>query len=195
MKFLDKIHQKTHDIPCLELLVIYGSYVRNELTSKSDMDFFAMFHDQKSLEKREEQLYNILTIECDVEMNLPASLYAVSEYEDIDKSFFYGIVTEGFVITPAISSYLLKIVDPSPKILFTYSMDTLSPKEKVKVSQILYGYSQKKNDKMYTYEGILRDVQGKRVRSGILIPQKYENDLEMFMRSHKLNYQKEVVFV
>lgn len=194
-KFLDEIHHKTRAINGLELLVIYGSYVRNELTAKSDVDFFAMFHDQKSLEEGEERLYNILTTECDVELNLPASLYAVNEDKTIDKSIFYGIITEGFVITPAISNYLLKIVDPSPKVLFTYSMEALSPQEKVKVNQILYGYSQKKKDKKYTYKGVLQDVQGKRVRSGILVPQEYESDLEMFMRSHKLRYQKEVVFV
>jgi len=50
-KFLDKIHQKTYDIKGLELLVAYGSYVRGELTSKSDVDFFAMFHDPQSLKK------------------------------------------------------------------------------------------------------------------------------------------------
>jgi len=146
-KFLDKIHQKTYDIKGLELLVIYGSYVRNELTSKSDVDFFAMFHDRKSLEKGEERLYNILTTECDVEINLPASLYAVSEDEGMDKSIFYGILTEGYMITPAISNYLLKIINPSPQVIFTYTMDELSPQEKVKVNQILYGYSQKKKDK------------------------------------------------
>lgn len=193
-KFLDKIHQKTHAINGLELLVVYGSYVRNELTSKSDIDFFAMFHDEKSLEKGEEKLYNILGAECDVEMELPAALYAVSEDEDMDKSFFYGILTEGFVITPAISDYLLKIVKPSPKVLFTYSMDELSPQEKVKVNQILYGYSQKKKDKRYTYDGILKDINAKRVRSGILVSQKYENELERFMRRHNLNYAKKVVF-
>lgn len=29
-------------------------------------------------------------------MNLPASLYAVSEDDEIDKSFFYGILTEAY---------------------------------------------------------------------------------------------------
>lgn len=193
-KFLDKIHQKTHDIKGLELLVAYGSYVRNELTSKSDVDFFAMFHGPESLEKGEKQLYNILSAECDAEMELPASLYAVSEDEEIDKSFFYRILTEGFIITPAISDYLVKVVKPSPKVLFMYSMDNLSPQEKVKVNQILYGYSQKKGDKKYTYDGMLQDIQGKRVRSGILVPQEYESELERFMNGHKLNYKKEVVF-
>jgi len=193
-KFLDKIHHKTHDVEGLELLVVYGSYVRGELTSKSDIDFFAMFHNHVNLEKGEEQLYNILFAECEAELELPASLYAVSEDDEIDKSFLYGILTEGYVITPAISDYFVKIVSPSPQVLFTYSMDDLSAQEKVKVNQILYGYSQKKKDKKYTYNGMLQDIQGKRVRSGILVPQKYENDLERFMRSHKLNYQKRVIF-
>ncbi|MBM4241069.1 MAG: hypothetical protein FJ150_05350 [Euryarchaeota archaeon] len=193
-KFLDSIHQKTFHIEGLELLVAYGSYVRGELTSKSDADFFAMFHDHESLKKGEELLYNILTKECEIELKIPASLYAVSEDEDIDKSFFYGILTEGFLITPAISEYLVRIVNPAPKVLFTYSMEELSPQEKVKVNQILYGYSQKKKDKRYTYNGILKDLHGKRVRSGILVSQKYEEELESFMQSHKLNYQKKVVF-
>jgi len=74
-------------------------------------------------------------------------------------------------------------------------MNELSPQEKVNVNQIFYGYSQKKKGKKYTYEGMLQDIHGKRVRSGILVPQKYENELERFMQIHKLNYQKEVVFV
>lgn len=194
-KFLNNIHKKTHQIKDLELLAIYGSYVRGELTSKSDVDFFALFYSRESLEKGEDQLFNILSSECEIELELPSSLYAVCEEDDIDKSFFYGILTEGFLITPAISEYLIKIINPSPHVIFTYTMDELSPQEKVKVNQILYGYSQKKKDKKYEYEGILGDVKGKRVRSGIIVPQEYENELERFMRSHRLNFQKEVVFV
>jgi predicted nucleotidyltransferase len=193
-KFLDKIHQKTYHIEGLELLVAYGSYVRGELTSKSDVDFFALFHDRESLKKGEELLYNILAEECESELELPASLYAVSEDENIDKSFFYGILTEGFLIKPAISEYLIRVINPSPKVIFTYSMGELSPQEKVKVNQILYGYSQKKKDKKYTYEGMIQDIHGERLRSGIIVPQKYEGELEKFMRSHNLNYRKKVIF-
>lgn len=193
-KFLNEIHQKTHHIEGLELLASYGSYIRGELTSKSDIDFFALFHSPEDLKKGEEILYNILAEECETELELPASLYAVSEEENIDKSFFYGILTEGFLIKPAISEYLINIINPAPQVIFTYSMDNLSPQEKVKVNQILYGYSQKKKDKKYIYEGIIQDLNGERLRSGIMVPQKYEGELERFMRSHKLNYRKKVVF-
>jgi predicted nucleotidyltransferase len=193
-KFLNSIHEKTFHIEGLELLAVYGSYIRDELTSKSDVDFFALFHDVESLKKGEGILYDILNTLSENELELPASLYAVCEDEDIDKSFLYGILTEGFLITPAISEYLVEIINPAPQVLFTYSMDGLAPQEKVKVSQILYGYSQRKKDKTYINEGMLPDIQGQRVRSGIMVPQKYENELERFMRSHKLNYQKKVVF-
>lgn len=194
-KFLGKIHEKTHHIEGLELLVVHGSYVRGEITSKSDVDFFALFYDKKNLEKGEEILYSILTEECDKEMELPASLYAVSTDEKMDKSFLYGILSEGFVIKPAISEYLLEIINPTPQVIFSYSMNNLSPQDKVKINQILYGYSQKKKDKKYVYEGLLEDMDGERLRSGIIVPQKYEAELERFMRSHKLNYKKKVVFV
>jgi len=52
------------------------------------------------------------------------------------------------MITPAISNYLLKIINPSPQVIFTYTMDELSLKRMVKVNQILYGYSQKKKIKI-----------------------------------------------
>ncbi len=194
-KFLNSIHEKTFHIEGLELLAVYGSYIRNELTSKSDVDFFALFHDGERLKKGEGILYDILNTKCEEELELPASLYAVSEDEDIDQSFLYGILTEGFLITPAISEYLVQIINPAPQVLFTYSMDQLSSLEKVKVNQILYGYSQKKKDKRYNYDGVIQDLQGKRVRSGIMVPQKHEGELESFMRNHKLNYQKKVVFV
>lgn len=194
-EFLRKIHELTTHIVGLELLVIYGSYVRDELTSKSDVDFFALFHDQKALNEGEEILYSILTEECDRELELPASLYAVSEEEDIDKSFFYGVLTEGFIITPAISQYLLKVLDPSPQVIFTYSMDNLSPQKKVKINQILYGYTQKKKDKKYSYDGLLEHLNGERIRSGIMVSQDHEHDVERFMRENNLNYKKKVIFV
>ncbi len=154
-------------------------------------------------------MHNILAEERETELELPASLYVVSE--DIDKSFFYGILTEGFLIKPAISEYLIRVINPSPQVLFTYSMDNLSPPEKVKVNQILYGYSQKKKDKRYTYECMIQDIHGERLRSGIIVlqkifyflwfenqrfsqPQKYEGELERFMRSRNLNYRKKVIF-
>ncbi len=66
-------------------------------------------------------------------------------------------------------------------------------------------------DKKYTYEGMIQDLHGERLRSGIMVlqkifyflwfenhrfsqPQKYEGELERFMQSHKLNYRKKVVF-
>lgn len=194
-EFLKRIHELTKSITGLELLVIYGSYVRDELTSKSDVDFFALFHDHKTLEEGEEILYSILTEECDRELELPASLYAVSEKEDVDKSFFYSVLTEGFIITPAISQYLLKVVDPSPNVLFTYSMENLSPQEKVKINQILYGYTQKKKDKKYSYNGLLEHLDGERIRSGIMVSPDHEQDLERFLKTNKMNYRKKVVFV
>lgn len=193
-EFLKIIHELATNINGLELLAVYGSYVRGELTSKSDVDFFALFHDQETLKKGEETLFNILTEECDKELELPASLYAVSEDEDVDKSFFYGVLTEGFLITPAISQYLLKVVDPSPKVLFTYSMEDLSPQKKVKVNQVLYGYTQKKRDKKYSYDGLLEHLEGERIRSGILVSQDHEHEIERFMRANKLNYKKKVIF-
>jgi predicted nucleotidyltransferase len=194
-EFLKRIHELTKSITGLELLVIYGSYVRDELTSKSDVDFFALFHDQKALEEGEEILYSILTEECDRELELPASLYAVSENEDVDKSFFYGVLTEGFIITPAISQYLLKVLNPSPNVLFTYSMENLSPQEKVKINQILYGYTQKKKDKKYSYNGLLEHLDGERIRSGIMVSPDHEQDLERFLKTNKMNYRKKVVFL
>lgn len=193
--FLKKIHELTAHIQGLELLVVYGSYVRGELTLKSDVDFFALFHDSEALEKDEETLFDILTDECDKELELPASLYAVNEDETLDKSFFYGILTEGFLITPPIYDYFMKVMEPTPRVLYTYSMESLPPKDKVKINQILYGYSQKKGDKKYNYDGLLKHIHGEKVRSGLLIPQEHEVEIDRFMRENKLNFQKKVVFV
>jgi predicted nucleotidyltransferase len=193
--FLKKIHELTAPILGLELLVVYGSYVRGELTPKSDVDFFALFHDPEALEKGEETLFEILTEECDGDLELPASLYAVHEDETPDKSFFYGILTEGFMITPPIYDYFTKVMEPTPRVLYTYSMEALLPKNKVKVNQILYGYSQKKGDKRYDYGGLLKHIQGEKVRSGLLIPQEHELEMDRFMRENKLSFKKRVVFV
>jgi len=74
-------------------------------------------------------------------------------------------------------------------------LENFFPQKKVKVNQILYGYTQKKKDKKYSYNGLLEHLEGERIRSGIMVSPDHEQDLERFLKTNKMNYRKKVVFV
>lgn len=87
-KFLDRIHQKPYQLGCLELLVVYGSCIRGEITSNSDVDFFLPCFITRKISKKVKNTYTYSILKCEVELELPASLYVVGEDDDIDKLFF-----------------------------------------------------------------------------------------------------------
>jgi hypothetical protein len=179
----------------LELLVLYGSLVRGELTPRSDIDFFALFHDERSLKLGERKLSEILDDLCEQEYKRASSLHAVTHATEIDRSFLYNVLREGIAINPLIETSVWDLFSLKPHVLFTYSLRQKAQSEKARIDRMLYGYRQKKGKKTYVYKGIVDSLLAERFGNNLLVRLEKAEDLREFFEAHRIKFEQKTVFL
>ncbi|MDI6884662.1 MAG: nucleotidyltransferase domain-containing protein [Hadesarchaea archaeon] len=193
--FLQKVHEGTRGVEGLELLVLYGSLVRGELTSKSDIDFFALFHDERSLKSGEQKLSGILDDLCEQEYKRTSSLHAVTHAAEVDRSFLYNVFREGVAINPLIETSVWNLFSLKPHMLFTYSLRQKVQSEKAKIDRMLYGFKQKKRGKTYSYKGLADSLGAERLGNNLLVPLEKAEELRGFFEAHGIKFEQKTVFL
>jgi predicted nucleotidyltransferase len=189
------VHEATRGIEGLELLVLYGSLVRGELTPRSDIDFFALFHDEQSLKSGERKLSEILDDLCEQEYKRASSLHAVTHATEIDRSFLYNVLREGIAINPLIETSVWDLFSLKPHVLFTYSLRQKAQSEKARIDRMLYGYRQKKGKKTYVYKGIVDSLLAERFGNNLLVRLEKAEDLREFFEAHRIKFEQKTVFL
>jgi predicted nucleotidyltransferase len=193
--FLERAHERTRGIGGLELLVLYGSAVRGELTPRSDIDFFALFHDERSLKLGEQKLSELLDDLCEQEFNCTSSLRSVTHTTKMNRSFIYNVFREGVAINPLIETTVWSLFSLKPHALFTYSLRQKAQHEKTKIDRALYGYRQKKGKKLYSYKGLADSLEAKRVGNNLLVSLEKAEELRRFFETHRVKFEQTTVFL
>lgn len=193
--FLQKVHERTRGIKGLELLVLYGSLVRGELTARSDIDFFALFHDERSLKQREKKLSSILDEACEEEYGRVASLYATSHEAEVDRSFLYNVFREGVAVSPLIETMVWDLFSLKPYVIFAYSLKNKPRPQKVKIDRILYGYRQRKGGKVYSYNGLVKGLGCIRFGNNLLVPLEKSEELKKFFDANDIRFKQRAIFL
>jgi hypothetical protein len=175
--------------------VLYGSLVRGELTSKSDIDFFALFHDEPSLNSGEQKLSEILDDLCEQEYKRTSSLHAVTHAADVDSSFLYNVFREGVAINPLIETSVWNLFSLKPHALFTYSLKQKVQSEKTRIDRMLYGYRQRKRGKTYSYKGLASSLGAERFGNNLLVPAERAEELRGFFEAHGIKFEQKTVFL
>jgi len=175
--------------------VLYGSLVRGELTSKSDIDFFALFHDEQSLKSGEQKLTSILDELCEQEYKRTSSLHAVTHAAEVDRSFLYNVFREGVAINPLIETSVWDLFSLKPHVLFTYSLKQKAQLEKTKIDRMLYGYSQRKRGKTYSYKGLVDSLKAERFGNNLLVQLGRAEELREFFETHDIKFEQKTVFL
>ena len=193
--FLQRAHEATRGIEGLELLVLYGSLVRGELTSRSDIDFFAMFHDEQSLKLGEQKLSKILDDLCEQEYERMSSLHAVTHAAEVDRSFLYNVFREGVAINPLVETSVWNLFSLKPHALFTYSLKQKAQSEKTGIDRMLYGYRQRKGTKTYSYKGLADSLGAERFGNNLLVRLEKAEELRRFFETHGIKFKQKTVFL
>jgi predicted nucleotidyltransferase len=189
------VHEATRGIEGLELLVLYGSLVRGELTPRSDIDFFALFHDEQSLKRGEQKLTSILEGLCEQEYKRTPSLHAVTHAAEVDRSFLYNVFREGVAINPLIETGVWNLFSLKPHVVFTYSLRQKVQSEKTRIDRVLYGYRQQKGGKTYSYKGLVDSLGAERFGNNLLVPLEKAEELRGFFEAHGVKFEQKTVFL
>ncbi len=193
--FLQRVHEVTRGIEGLELLVLYGSLVRGELTSRSDIDFFALFHDERSLKLGERKLSEILDDLCKQEYKRAQSLYSMTHVTEVDRSFLYNVFREGVAINPLVETSVWNLFSLKPHVMFTYSLRQKAQPEKVRIDRALYGYKQRKGGKIYSYKGLVDSLEAKRFGNNLLVPLERAEEFRGFLEARGIKFEQKTVFL
>jgi len=175
--------------------MLYGSLVRGELTPRSDIDFFALFHDEQSLKHGEQKLSKILDNLCEREYERTSSLHAVTHTTEVDRSFLYNVFREGVAINPLIETSVWDLFSLKPYTLFTYSLKQKAQSEKTRIDRVLYGYMQKKGEKTYSYKGLVGSLGAERFGNNLIVPLVRAEELRRFFETQGIKFEQKVVFL
>lgn len=165
-KFIKRIKE---EVPSIETAVLFGSMVRGDYDSRSDIDIM-LVSDSEHKDEINATISKIIT-----EFHPHREIRTVlTNLHDYDEDYYQNVFREGkvlfgkVILTPdhlALKPYLIVSYDLSGK------PNTLQ----VKISKKVHGYTSKKiiddKEKIYTYPGIEEKYGGKIVsKSAIILP-------------------------
>lgn len=185
-RILKKITKDLSEIPDLRLVVLYGSYARGEVTSRSDIDLFIL---TTKLNTQEEIQNKVIGLESEVGRNIQPTIRTISELQKTDSGLLQNIFKEGKVLylrEPAeIPSAAL--LQQKPYIIYSFRISKLSQRDKVRFNRSLY--EQKR--KGYKYKGLLNELGGKKLSSGcVMVPNNQKEKIEKFFKKLNVKFEQ-----
>jgi len=167
--------------------ILFGSVVSNEFDDESDIDIFIDTDD------KEENINNLLN-EYDksrgenwkfkgIVNQISLKIGRLSKWPKLQRS----IQSNGLLLYGNYNEVPEKIQNYE---MFIVNFSELKRAEKVRIWRKLYGYSQKVGNKEYKTQGLIKELEGKRLERGIIaIPSKNSKQLRDFLNSHKIKYK------
>ena len=154
-----ELKEKVSKVKNLGALILYGSIVRGEASSKSDIDVMAVPLKNERLKPLESRIRKLLS---DVERKFnPKASFSLFMYRgDEDSNFIWEVVNDGAVIYSNPSFFIRDLKDLSPHALISYSYPHLNNTDKKKLQRFLFTSKKgilvnKKNRLEYVSPGVL----------------------------------------
>jgi len=119
-------------------------------------------------------------------IDIPISFIVGSLNDEMWKGIKDEIASSGIILYGTYKELPEKV---SHYILFSYSLNNLKRKEKMKFIRTVFGYSLIKNKKEYKQKGILESIDGKKLSSNaLLIPSKESLKIKKIFSEFKIKY-------
>ena len=163
---------RAEEIPNLRVAVIFGSAIKGDFNKKSDIDLLLLFDTDHNPEVGEEgRVAHELASEILTMHDIPHSFAFVMENLNdprLDPQFLRTVADEGVVIWARPELAILKEPNPNmqPMVVFSYSLRSLKPREKMAVYRGLYGYRVEKVVKGKRYVNETTGIVGKKGKLG-----------------------------
>ncbi|MCX7838472.1 MAG: nucleotidyltransferase domain-containing protein [Anaerolineae bacterium] len=168
------------EIPGLVSAILYGSAVRGELHTKSDVDVLLLFDTDHDPELGEEatiaqRIGQTAALRTRCPYTFSFVINDVKNLRQLDSDYLWNITKEGIVIWSR-PQYLLGLheLPLEPYLIITYDLSKISAKDKRAVHRALYGYRTRRvvAGKVYesTSPGLVRGKIRRLAASVILAP-------------------------
>jgi hypothetical protein len=188
------------EIPHLRVAVLYGSAIKGDFHKKSDIDMLLLFDAKHNPEVGEEaKIAHKIGSDALSKHNVPHSFSFVMENmndQHLDTQFLRTVVNEGIVIWARPEINVLRKPQPNmePVAIFSYSLTSLTPKEKMAVHRALYGYRVEKVVKRKRYvnetKGIVGEY-GEKLGNGVFkMPSRFSEDISELFKKYGVEYKK-----
>ena len=196
---------KANEIPNLRVAILFGSAVKGEFHKKSDIDILLLFDSIRNPEIGEEskgahKIASEILSKHDIAHSFSFVMDNIND-PHLDTQFLRMIVNEGLVIWALPEVNILKERHPSmePATIFSYSLTSLSPKDKMAVHRKLYGYKVEKTVKGKKYcnesSGIVGE-HGEKLGDGVfMVPSRVSEEVVLAFKERKVNYKKKDVWI
>ena len=196
---------RAKEIPNLKVVVLFGSVTKGEFHKKSDIDMLLLFNAKQNPEIGEEgKTAHKIASDVLTAHNVPHSFSFVMENINdphLDTQFLRTVVNEGIIIWALPETKILKEKHPNmePSTIFSYSLTSLTPKDKMAVHRALYGYKVEKTVKGKKYcnetQGIVGE-HGEKLGDGvIMVPSREAKAVTLFFRSRNVKYKKKEIWM
>ena len=181
-----KIVKKLSEIDDVRAVILYGSFARNEATSRSDIDLLILTTEKKTVKAVEDA---IIDLESEIGRNIQPTIRTFKELEQTDTGLLQNIFQEGIILClkePAdIPSSML--LSQKPKLIYSFQINNLNQNEKVKFNNEFYGRIKGK----YNYKGLLKEIGGQKLSPGcVLIPHTEKYNIEKFFKKFKIRFNQ-----
>ena len=183
---LEKIVKKLSKIDDIKTVILYGGFARGEYTSRSDVDLFILTTEEKT-KKRIQDI--VIELESEIGKDIQPTIRTIDELQKTDTGLLQNIFQEGKILylkEPAeIPSTVL--LQQRPYLIYSFQISKLSQKDKAKFNRQLYEQVRKG----YKYEGLLKEIGGKRLSNGcVMVPYKEKEKIEKFFKKFKVKFEQ-----
>ena len=179
-----KMVKTLSEIDDVRAIILYGSFARNEGTSRSDIDLFILTSEKNTFKEVQD---SVISIETEIGRNIQPTIRTLKELGKTDSGLLQNIFQEGKILylkEPAdISSSML--LEQKPQLIYSFQISNLSQNEKAKFNNEFYGRVKGK----YSYKGILGEIGGQKLSAGcVLVPQSEKHKIEKFFKKFKVKF-------
>jgi predicted nucleotidyltransferase len=185
-RVLKKITKELSKINDLRAVILYGSFARDENTSRSDIDLFILTTNKKTQKEIQDR---VIELESETGRSIQPTIRTIAELQLTDTGLLQNIFQEGKILylkEPAeIPSAVL--LQQKPHLIYSFQISSLSQKEKARFNRYLY--EQKR--KGYKYKGLLQEIGGKKLSAGcVIVPYMQKEKIEKFFKKFKVKFEQ-----
>ena len=185
-RIFKKIVKELSAIEDVKAIILYGSFARNEATSRSDLDLFILTSEKKTARHIEDR---IISLEQALDSSIQPTIRTLKELEKTDSGLLLNIFQEGKILylkepTDIPSSMLLM---QKPQLIYSFQIINLDQNKKAKFNNEFYGRIKGK----YTYKGLLKEIGGQKLAPGcVLVPYLVKQKTEKFFKKFKVKFSQ-----
>lgn len=182
----------------LNKIILFGSVARGDLDEESDIDLFfeiKTLSNKKEVEELIKEIINKFEIVAEKtwnlrNINLPIKIIVGKEDDSEWKNLKEEIKHYGLIL------YAEYKEQKENYALISFSLSNLKQNEKMKFLRKMYGYKTKKNEKIYSKEGILSIIGAvKTATNQVLIKIENVKEIVNFLKEFNVLYQIKKIIV